>query len=66
MLTPGTGEKVIPAIKPGQQVNIVFRGINPEASIYQWSLTMQTKGDQPMSYDGRTLNIRIYEPNGFR
>ena len=26
-----------PAIEPGQTVNVVFRGFNPQSSIYQWS-----------------------------
>ena len=58
--------KLNPAIEPGQQVNIDFRGINPEAGIYQWSLTMQPQGDEPVSYNGRTVNIRIYKSDVFR
>ena len=26
-----------PAVRPGQTVNVVFRGFNPQSSIYQWS-----------------------------
>ena len=58
--------KLNPTIEQGQQVNIVFRGVNPEAGIYQWSLTIQPQGDDPVSYDGRTLNIQIYELDDFR
>ena len=58
--------QLIPAIEPGQQVNIVFRGSNPEASVYQWATKMTPFGENPITYDGPTLRLNVYEPDYFR
>ena len=37
-----------PAIEPGQAVNVVFRGFNPQSSIYQWSTELLADGEDPV------------------
>ena len=58
--------KLIPAIEPGKQVNIVFRGSNPKASVYQWATKITPFGNNPVNYDGPTLRLNVYEPDYFR
>ena len=36
-----------PAIEPGHTVNVVFRGFNPQSSIYQWSTELLADGEDP-------------------
>ena len=36
-----------PAIEPGHTVNVVFRGFNPQSSIYQWSTELLADGETP-------------------
>ena len=55
-----------PAIQPGQTVNVVFRGFNPQASIYQWSTELQADGEDPVRYLGPTLRLAVYEQDPFR
>ena len=55
-----------PAIKPGQIVNIVFRGFNPQSSIYQWSTELLADGEDPVRYVGPTLRLNVYEQDPYR
>ena len=55
-----------PAIQPGQTVNIVFRGFNPQSSIYQWSTELMAVGEDPVRYDGPTLRLNVYEQDPYR
>ena len=55
-----------PAIQPGQQVNVVFRGFNPDADIYQWATEFIPAGDDPIPNDGPTLRLPIYRNNDYR
>ncbi len=55
-----------PAIEPGQTVNVVFRGFNPQASIYQWSTELLADGEDPVRYLGPTLRLAVYEQDPFR
>ena len=55
-----------PAVQPGQTVNVVFRGFNPEASIYQWSTELLANGQDPVRYVGPTLRLTVYEQDPFR
>ena len=55
-----------PAIKPGEQVNAVFHGFNPDANIYQWSTTFIPAGKDPMPSDGPTLRLSIYLIDDYR
>lgn len=55
-----------PAIEPGQTVNVVFRGFNPQASIYQWSTELRADGEDPIRYLGPTLRLAVYEQDPFR
>ena len=55
-----------PAIEPGQTVNVVFRGFNPESSIYQWSTELLADGEEPVRYAGPTLRLSVYEQDPFR
>ena len=58
--------QLTPAAKPGQTVNIVFRGFNPEPSIYQWSTELLPEGEEPVRYAGPTLRLTVYEQDPFR
>lgn len=58
--------KLTPAVQPGQTVNVVFRGFNPESSIYQWSTELLAEGEQPVRYVGPTLRLTVYEQDPFR
>ena len=48
-------------IYPGQQVNIVLRGYNPNAGIYQWSTRMIPSGIDPVPYNGPILRLSVYK-----
>lgn len=48
-------------IYPGQQVNIVLRGFNPNAGIYQWSTRMIPSGIYPRSHNGPILRLSVYK-----
>jgi len=52
-----------PAIQPGQQANVVFRGFNPDADIYQWATGFIPAGIDPIASDGPTLRVSIYRNN---
>ena len=58
--------QLTPAVPPGQTVNLVFRGFNPEASIYQWSTELLANGVEPVRYVGPTLRLTVYEQDPFR
>jgi hypothetical protein len=51
------------AIEPGQQVNLVFRGINPKADIYLWSTLLVPAGKRPLLSSGKTLRLQLYRPD---
>ena len=55
-----------PAIEPGQTVNVVFRGFNPQASIYQWSTELLADGEDPVRYLGPTLRLNVYQQDPYR
>ena len=52
-----------PPINPGRQVNIVMRGFNPDAGIYQWTTQIIPSGPEPVVYYGPTLRLGIYRYN---
>ena len=54
-----------PPIEPGQQVNLIFRGTNPDADIYMWSTSFVPAGDNPRVSDGPTLRQHIYRNESF-
>ena len=58
--------RLTPAIQPGQTVNIVFRGFNPQSSIYQWSTELLAAGEDPVRYVGPTLRLNVYEKDPYR
>jgi len=66
----GDGDEVTitlkPAILPGEQVNIVFRGFNPDAGIYQWATRFVPAGPDPRFSDGPTLRVHVYRNDDFR
>ena len=55
-----------PAIQPGQTVNVVFRGFNPQSSVYQWSTELLADGEDPIRYLGPTLRLNVYEQDPYR
>ena len=58
--------QLIPPVQPGQTVNVVFRGFNPQSSIYQWSTELMAVGEDPISYVGPTLRLNVYEQDPYR
>ena len=52
-----------PPVEPGRQVNIVMRGFNPDAGIYQWTTQIVPSGPDPVVYYGPTLRLGIYRYN---
>ncbi len=58
--------QLTPAVQPGQTVNVVFRGFNPDSSIYQWSTELLADGKDPVRYVGPTLRSTVYEQDPFR
>ena len=58
--------ELTPAVQPGQTVNVVFRGFNPESSIYQWSTELLADGEEPVRYVGPTLRLSVYQQDPFR
>ena len=55
-----------PAIQPGQTVNVVFRGFNPQSSVYQWSTELLADGEDPVRYLGPTLRLNVYQQDPYR
>ena len=55
-----------PAVEPGQTVNVVFRGFNPQSSIYQWSAELLADGEDPVRYLGPTLRLNVYQQDPYR
>ena len=58
--------KLDPAIQPGQTVNVVFRGFNPQSSVYQWSTELLADGEDSIRYVGPTLRLNVYEQDPYR
>ena len=58
--------KFNPAIEPRQAVNVVFRGFNPQSSIYQRSTELIADGEDPIRYLGPTLRLNVYEQDPYR
>ena len=58
--------QLTPAVQPGQTVNVVFRGFNPDSSIYQWSTELFADGEDPVRYVGPILRSNVYEQDPFR
>ena len=52
-----------PPVQPGQQVNVLFRSINPAADIYQWATRLVPAGAHPIASQGPTLRQHIYRPD---
>ena len=55
-----------PAIEPGQTVNVVCRGFNPQSSIYQWSTELMADGEDLVRYLGPTLRLNVYQQDPYR
>ena len=54
-----------PPIQPGEQVNVLFRSINPPADIYLWTTSLVPAGANPIASHGPTLQQHIYRPGPF-
>lgn len=57
--------RLIPPAVPGETVNIVFRSINPEEGIYQWSTGLIPQGESPITSAGPTLRLHIQSSTPF-
>ena len=44
----------------------VFRGFNPQSSIYQWSTELLADGEDPVRYLGPTLRLNVYQQDPYR
>ena len=55
-----------PVIEPGKTVNVVFRGFNPQSSVYQWSTELLADGEDPVRYLGPILRLNVYEQDPYR
>ena len=58
--------QLTPAVQPGQTVNVVFRGFNPDSSIYQLATELLAFCEDPVRYVGPTLRSTVYEQDPFR
>ena len=47
-------------------MNVVFRGFNPQSSIYQWSTEFLTDGEDLVRYVVPTLRLNVYEQDLYR
>ncbi len=56
----------IPAVPPGEQVNIVFKSFNPNEGIYQWSTRLIPGGSDALASDGPTLRLHVYRSDVIR
>ena len=54
--------KLNPPVLPGEQVNVVLEGFNPDEGIYQWSTLLIPEGDKPIANQGPVLRTTIYMP----
>ena len=54
-----------PPIEPGQEVNVIFRGITPEAQIYMWTTRFVPAGTNPLASVGPTLRQHVYRSDTF-
>ncbi len=57
--------RLLPPALPGETVNLVFRGFNPEQGIYQWSSVLVPQGDAAISSVGPTLRLHVYGADPF-
>ena len=48
-----------PVVEQGRTVNFVFRGFNPQSSIYQWSTEILAHGEDTVRYVGPTLRLNV-------
>ena len=55
-----------PEIQPGQTVNVVFHGFNPQSSIYQWSTELMADGEDSVRCVCPTLRLNVYEQDPCR
>ena len=47
-------------------MNVVFRGFNPQSSVYQWSTELRADGEDSIRYVGPTLRLNVYERDPYR
>ena len=57
---------LIPAVPPGEQVNIVFKSFNPSEGIYQWATRLIPGGSDALASDGPTLRLHVYRNDFIR
>ena len=57
---------LIPAVPPGEQVNIVFKSFNPNEGIYQWATRLIPGGLDALASEGPTLRLHVYRSDFIR
>ena len=55
--------KLNPPVPPGEQVNIVLEGFNPDEGVYQWSTLLIPEGEKAVASNGPPLRLNIYYPS---
>ena len=55
--------KLNPPVPPGEQVNIVLEGFNPDEGVYQWSTLLIPEGEKAVASNGPLLRLNIYYPS---
>jgi hypothetical protein len=55
--------KLSPAVPPGEQVNIVLEGFNPDQGVYEWSTLLMPEGEKAIASNGPLLRLNIYYPS---
>ena len=57
---------LVPAVPPGEQVNIVFKSFNPNEGIYQWATRLIPRGSDSLGSEGPTLRLYVYRSDFIR
>jgi hypothetical protein len=57
---------LIPAVPPGEQVNIVFKSFNPNEGVYQWATRLIPGGSDALASEGPTLRLHVYRSDFIR
>ena len=58
--------KLIPAVPPGERVNIVFESFNPNEGVYQWATRLIPGGLDALASEGPTLRLHVYRSDFIR
>ena len=57
---------LMPAVPPGEQVNILFKSFNPNEGIYQWATRLIPAGSDALASEGSMLRLHVYRSDFIR